>query len=122
MTSNCLVHRKSTAPMRAFTGLVLLSLTLGHAAHGFQDRESRANDDVLNNQAVYYYLPLKSSTTKSNGLKGGLPVDRQHWNPVATHGVQFIDTDDEISGTLARLDGMNLVELAGSSRFEAQSL
>ncbi len=108
--------------MRAFTGLVLLSLTLGHAAHGFQDRESRANDDVLNNQAVFYYLPLKSSTTKSNGLKGGLPVDRQHWDPVATHGVQFIDTDDEISGTLARLDGMNLVELAGSSRFEAQSL
>ena len=108
--------------MRTLTGLVLLFLTLSHAAHGFQDRESLANEDVLNDQAVYYYLPLKSSTAKSNPLKGGLPVDRQHWNPVATHGVQFIDTDDEISGTLAKFDGMSLVELDGSSRFDSQSL
>ena len=108
--------------MRTLTGLVFLFLTLSNAAHGFQDRESLGNDEVLTDQPVCCYLPLKGTTTKSNPLKGGLPVDRQHWNPVATHGVQFIDTDDEISGTLAKFDGMSLVELDGSSRFDSQSL
>ena len=108
--------------MRSLTGLLLLLLTFSHSAHAFQDRESLANEEVPHDPPVYSYLPLKSSATTSNPLKGGLQVDRQQWKPLPTHGVQFTDTEDDISGTLAKFDGMNLVELDGSSGFDAQSV
>ncbi|MFM2097330.1 MAG: hypothetical protein RIS70_4454, partial [Planctomycetota bacterium] len=109
-------------PMRTLTGLLFLLFMFGRETHAFQDRVRPANDEVRASKPVFYYLPLQSSVAEANATKGGLPPDSKQWTAVATRGVRFIDTADEISATSAVFDGMNLVELDGSSRLDSQSL
>ncbi len=110
--------------MRTISGLLTLVsffFTFAHAS-ALQDRKLLASDEDLANQPICSYLPLNSNATESNERKSSLPQNRKQWTAVATPGVRFIDTADEISGRSAVFDGMNFVELDGSSGFNGQSL
>lgn len=109
-------------PLRTLTGLLLLFFTIGSVTHALQDRMLPITDEVRASHPVFYYLPFKSNGTEPNTLKGGRPSKTVPWAAVTTGGVEFIDTTKELPATTADFDGMNLVELDGSSRFDDQSL
>ena len=113
--------------MRTLSGLLILFFTFGLTAPVLQRQKAMANDEVLASQPLCYYLPLKSKkpnshTIESNELQGNLLSDGTPWTAVPTRGVEFLGTPDEFSATSAVFDGMNLVELDGSSGLDSQSL
>jgi len=113
--------RLPTKLMRTVSGLILLVFTAAQTARALQE-SMPTKDDVRTDQPICYYLPISNRTSESTEIDRGLPLPSQRWKPVATRGVQFIETDADISSTSAIFDGMNLVELDGSSVFDTQSL
>ena len=95
-------------------GLLNLLLTIATVCN-FQERDSRASDELLDNRPIFYYLPFDSTASDSNELRTNVAQNGKQWKAVATRGVEFIETNDDIHSKSARFDGMNLVELEGSS-------
>ncbi|MFN9510160.1 MAG: hypothetical protein ACK6AO_14205 [Planctomycetota bacterium] len=107
--------------MRTLSGLVILWFTFGCMAPVLQGQKTKANDEVVNSQPLFYYLPLqplnrdkldRNNAESYQTQTGELSVGNQ-WTAVATTGVEFVDSTDGISARSAAFDGMNLVELDG---------
>ncbi|MFM2013323.1 MAG: hypothetical protein RLZZ396_2107, partial [Planctomycetota bacterium] len=106
-----------TETMRILSGLVILWFTFGCMAPVWQGQKTKANDEVVNDQPLFYYLPLepfKSDQPDSPNAEsyqtqlGELSAGNQ-WTAVATTGVEFVDSTEGISARSAAFDGMNLV-------------
>ena len=102
-------------------GLLYLWLMMAIASD-LQDRELLASDELPANQPIFCYLPLDSTKSDADELRSKLPHNGKQWRAVATRGVEFINAFDDIPSKSAMFDGMNLVELDGSSGLEAQNL
>ena len=119
-----------TETMRTLSGLVILWFTFGCMAPVLQGQKTKANDEVVNSQPLFYYLPLqplnrdkldRNNAESYQTQTGELSVGNQ-WTAVATTGVEFVDSTDGISARSAAFDGMNLVELDGSAGLDSPSL
>jgi hypothetical protein len=108
--------------MQTIRCLVVLVIALSQGMLAGQEQGSKVSDEVLASKPSYYYLPIKSKVVSTSNRDSESALEWAPWKAVATHGVQIVETNEEMPDRSAMFDGMSLVELDGSGSFDVPSI
>ena len=108
--------------MRTCTRILLALFTFGTTAYSSQGGVWSAADEVVVSRPVFYYLPLKSRSSERNQTADDVRLNSNQWTAAASPDVRFLDLNNEFAGRFAVFNESSLIELDGSSRFEAPGL